>query len=135
MDKYEWEDPQIGYVVEIPDNKSIIINVGLEEDLTLGSKIVVYEEGPQVIDSKTKETLGRKDFIKAVLEVTESYDNFSICQNVTKKTLNKISYSMASLLTEKEYIEQEELNVNVNQVKDWKIRNNKIEINDPIKRF
>ena len=135
MDNYEWEDPKIGYVIEIPNTHSIIVNVGLDDDIQIGNKLVVYEEGPEIIDTQTKEKLGRKDFVKDILEVTELYDRFSICQKITKKSINKLTYSMAALLSEKEYIEYEELNVNETQVKEWKIKNATIEIDDPIKKL
>lgn len=39
------------------------------------------------------------------------------------------------MIIQKKYIEYEELNVNETQVKEWKIKNATIEINDPIKKL
>ena len=129
----KYKDYQIGYVIEIPDSKSIIINAGKNQHISLNDKIIVYEEGPEIVDSKTRNIIGRKDFIKAELSVVEIYDNFSVCQMI-KTEKNGGIYSMASIMNGVEKNYAADLPLKGNEIKNWKIQNKLISINDPVKK-
>lgn len=127
-----WIDPQIGYIIEIPDNKTIIINAGTKKGVRINSQIIVYEPGPEVVDSKTHEILGRRDFIKAKLTVSEVEENFAVCH---KSEVIKTGgmYNMASIINGTEELVNQPLNVDKDQIKNWSIKEKTIKINDPIK--
>ncbi|MGX7390733.1 hypothetical protein ACF3NL_04970 [Dolosigranulum pigrum] len=123
-------DPQVGYIIEIPDKYSIIINIGEEQGVYEDSVFAVYEEGPIIKDSQTGQQLGRKDFIKAVIIPSEIYPNFSVCRKKNQKH-NSITSIGELLATDSSKI----LPVEEEQVKEWKPKYTKIKINDPIKNY
>lgn len=128
----EFINPQIGYVIEIPSNESVIINIGSEDGYEIGDKFIIYEEGPKVIDSKTEKTLGIKTFTKEVVEIVDIYPLFSECQKIIRSRKD-IPTSVSMMVQGKTYKETEKLAVEYSQIKNWKIKNINIQINDPIK--
>lgn len=131
MDK-EIVDPKIGYVVEIPNNNTIIINVGFEDGYQVGDKLKIYEKGPEIVDPKTKEALGRKDYIKDTVEIVETYANFSECQRFVTREKNTFA-SVGSMIHGSVQKEAVNLNIKTDQNKKWEISNPLITIEDPVK--
>lgn len=72
-------------VIKIIDEYSIVINGGIEEDVSKGDKIEVYLEGDDIFNPDTNEKLGTLDYIKETLQVTEVYRKFSVCEKIIKK--------------------------------------------------
>lgn len=128
------KDPTIGYVIEIPTSDSIIINLGKKDKVSIGDKFEVFEPGPDVIDFPSNDIIGRYDFPKTIVEAQEIYEQFTLCQRVIKTTKNAFSITMASLLSDSPSYEIKQLNVDVEQVKNWKIEDSIIKIGDPIKQ-
>lgn len=128
----EINDPQVGYVIEIPNSKTIIINVGSDDGYSIGDQFKVYEEGPEIIDSKTEEVLGRKDYIKETVTITEIYPSFSECQRLVTKERSAFG-TVSAMVQGSTYKTATDLKVNEDQKKNWEIKNSQIEINDPIK--
>lgn len=126
------DDPQVGYVIEIPDSKTVIINIGSDDGYSIGDKFNIYEEGPEIIDSKTKEVLGRKDYTKETVTITEIYPNFSECQKIVTKERSTFG-TVSAMVQGSTYKTTKDLQVNEDQKKDWEIKTYQIEINDPIK--
>ncbi|CZQ83556.1 Hypothetical protein Tpal_460 [Trichococcus palustris] len=122
----------IGYIVEIPNEYTVIINVG-EFSVSVGDKIYIYESGKIIEDPITNQKLGQYDFIKETVEVTEVYQEFSVCKKVVRKKGNKISIAMTPLLQENIYVTYDELKVNPDENKHWAISNSLISIGDPVK--
>ena len=54
-------------VIEIIDERHILINCGLEDGIKEGDLLRIFEEGESVIDPKTGQTLGTFDYIKTEL--------------------------------------------------------------------
>lgn len=125
-------DPKIGYVIEIPNNKTIIINIGSDDGYFIGDKFKIYEEGPKIIDTQTNEVLGRKDYTKVTVEVVESYPNFSECQRIVTKERSTFA-TVATMVQGSSYKEAVDLPVSDEQNKQWAIKNPEIKINDPVK--
>lgn len=76
-------------VIKIIDQYSIVINGGLNDDVSIGDKIEIYLEGDEITDPfNNNEVLGTLDFIKDTLEVTEVYSKFSVCKKITIKKIH-----------------------------------------------
>ncbi|MBU8572713.1 hypothetical protein KM900_19710 [Bacillus subtilis] len=72
-------------VIKIIDEYSLVINGGLNKDVSLGDKIEIYLQGEEIIDPfDGDKKLGTLDFIKDKLEVVELYSNFSVCKKLVK---------------------------------------------------
>lgn len=119
--------PKKGKVILIPNDSTVIINLGWDE-VSVGSKIKVYE----VLTNITNEeglVLGEYKFIKANLTVVEVQKNFSVCKNLIKKKSSIGLILSSNIENEYEYAkilvnEQHNLNLTPN--------NPQISLNDPI---
>lgn len=74
-------------VIKIIDEYSLVINGGLNDDISLGDKIEIYLEGEEIKDPFNEDKiLGTLDYIKETLEITEVYLSFAVCKKlVTEK--------------------------------------------------
>lgn len=70
-------------VIKIIDEYSIVINGGLNEDVTIEEEVEIFIKGDSI--EYDGEVLGTLDFIKERLEVTEVYLNFSVCKKIVKE--------------------------------------------------
>ena len=78
-------------VIEIIDERHILINCGLEDGIKEGDLLRIFEEGESVIDPKTGQTLGTFDYIKTELEVVTPYEKFSLCEKINRSQTNFLS--------------------------------------------
>ena len=70
------------YVINIMNNKNIIIDYGISQGAKRGQKVRVILEGEKIFNLDNIE-IGTLDRIKETLEIVEIYDNFSICQKIS----------------------------------------------------
>lgn len=120
------------YVVEIPSEYSVIINIG-ERDANIGDEVAIFEPGPEIIDPITGESLGNHDFLKNILEITETYPTHCVCEKLRKYEATKMTVSFASLLSSEVIKESEKINANPDHIKNWKIKTRQINIGDPVR--
>ena len=85
-------EKNIGKVTTIIDNYTIAINVG-EDIVSVNDKIEIYIPGPQILDVDGKSELGRYDFVKDTLTVSNVFPKYSIC----KKPYTKKASSLTNL--------------------------------------
>lgn len=75
-------------VIKIIDEYSIVINGGLNEDISIGDDIEIFLEGDEISDPfNDNKILGTLDFIKDTLKVTEVYSEFTVCQKVVTEKI------------------------------------------------
>lgn len=109
-------------VVAIPDTTRIIINIGVEDIeasyghnpeplFSIGDEIIVYEEGPKIIDPDTSEDLGSYDFVKATMEITEIHPRFSVARHIVRKEIKSITTMISPMLGGYEELSYKELEV------------------------
>ncbi|WP_306010426.1 hypothetical protein [Bacillus sp. MMSF_3328] len=73
-------------VIKIIDEYSLVINGGIDDDISLGEEIEIFLEGDEITDPfKGDKVLGTLDYIKDKLEVTEVYPDFSVCKKIERK--------------------------------------------------
>lgn len=75
-------------VIEIMNEKEIIINYGRMDGAEEKDIIRIYAKGKTVADPDTGEDLGTLDIIKADLEIYIAYEKFSVCRSVVRKKSN-----------------------------------------------
>ncbi len=74
------------HVIEIVDNKNIIVNYGKRNGAKIGDLIRVVQSGESVIDNKSGANLGELYLIKDTIEVYEVYEQFSLCNKTMTET-------------------------------------------------
>lgn len=122
----------IGKVIKIPNEYTIIVNVG-NDVLSVGDAIYIVEIGSDVIDPDTGKNLGSYDFVKAELDVDEVYPCFSVCRKINYKKEKSFLQALSPLLEEKTTKYYEDLNVNPSANEHLKLMNESVNIGDPIK--
>jgi hypothetical protein len=76
-------------VIEIVNDKKILINYGIYQGAEVGDKIEIYEDGRKVIDPISHRDLGNWDYIKDTLSITQVFHLFSVCSKTVTKNPQK----------------------------------------------
>lgn len=66
-------------IIKIIDEYNVLINAGLDDGITKGTKFIIEVKGQPVIFEG--EDYGTLDYVKAELEVKALYDKMTLCQN------------------------------------------------------
>ena len=71
-----------GRVVKVFDDHTVLVNLGTDTDPSVGpgTRLVIFELGEEVRDPETNESLGRIEWVKARVEVTEAQPKMSIAE-------------------------------------------------------
>ena len=76
-----------GKIAEIIDEYTVVINRGhvhgVEEDM----RFVIYEPGEEIKDPKTKESLGKFEYVKAKVEVVNVQEKYSTAKTYETHTM------------------------------------------------
>ncbi|MFB3787868.1 MAG: hypothetical protein ACE15F_16030 [bacterium] len=75
-----------GKVVSILDDQRLIVNLGLEQGVAMGDRFVVYEEGGEITDPSTQQTLGKLELIKTQVEAVHVQEKMSLLMPILKQT-------------------------------------------------
>ena len=76
-------------VLEIVDNKTLLIDYGFNNRAAAGDVLRIIEKGePVIIDGVNYGTL---DMVKDIVEVVVPYDKFSICRKIIHKAVNPLN--------------------------------------------
>lgn len=99
-------------VIRIIDEKSIMINCGAEQNISIGDQFYIRSKKKDIVtDPDTNEVLAEFQKYKAKVEVVSVYDKICICQNAQKSPL--LSEAMNSALTTRRRLD---LNVDPTQI-------------------
>jgi len=75
-------------VIKIIDEHSIVINGGLNEDLSIGDEVEIFVKGEEIVDPfNDNKSLGTLDYIKERVEITEIYREFAVCEKFIEKEI------------------------------------------------
>lgn len=66
-----------GKVAEIIDEHTVVINRGYGQGVEEDMRFVIYEQGDEIKDPDTKKSLGRFEYVKAKVRVTNVSEKFS----------------------------------------------------------
>lgn len=110
-------------VIDILNNKTILINYGYDHGAAVNDKIRILAKGPEVKDPFTNETLGSLDAIKENLSIVTTYSNFSLCQKIQTVTKSPFVNPLAGFQTT--FDEIVSLNVDKESISDKKIPTDK----------
>lgn len=128
--KEKYGDAYIANVIRIIDNRTLLINTGIDT-LSVGDTIQVYEPGQEIKDIDGR-VLSNYTFIKDELEVIQVEDAYSVCQK--KAYITKVSSTFAlSPLLETRKTEYIPLNIDEADIEELKPVDPLIRIGDPVK--
>ena len=69
----------------------IVANIGVNSEVTVGMPFIVYYEGAEVIDPETNEDLGKLEYVKAKVKVSQVAEKYCILESdeitVTKPSM------------------------------------------------
>lgn len=86
-------------VIKIIDEYNIVINGGINDDISLKDEIEIFIKGDEIFDPyNDNKSLGTLDFIKETLTVTQASLDFSVCQKIIKTETHTPSPFQASLM-------------------------------------
>lgn len=83
-------------MIRIIDDYTILLNVGVLNNVVVGNKFKIYVEGEEILDPTTKLSLGRYEFSKAEVTITKVFDKFSEAQMIERE-LSPTSETIRSL--------------------------------------
>lgn len=128
-----------GKIIRILSNSELIFNIGSKDGAYIGEKFEIFEPGENIVDPADKvKVLGKLDYIKAVVEITELHENFSLAKKIVKEErvknvgLNPLSAFNQSTKTETVYVEKT-IPVDESQIQARNIKNPNISLNDPVR--
>lgn len=132
-------EPIRGKVIRITGPNSLIINAGEEHGVSKGMRFVVFEEGDEILDPETRESLGKIEFIKAEVEVKSTHPKFSVVVS-PKRTVSTLDLSglvnLAYAIGKYTTVEQEPLPVDPEDISPVpEPKEKKIKIGDPVRQI
>ncbi len=125
-------------VIKILDSETLLVNIGSNQNIAHGQSFEVYEVGEEIRDPETKELLGTLDYIKAEIEVTQVYPNFSLMKSIdyyTETVTSGIMSAFSDKTKETTKAKVQRLAVDPGQITPMKINNKKIVIGDPVRKI
>lgn len=69
-------------IVDITSEYDVIINAGLEDNISDGTEFEIFAYGKEVLDPDTHESLGTLDIIKTVVEAVTVYPKMCRCRKI-----------------------------------------------------
>mgnify|MGYP004618204891 CR=1 FL=1 len=126
----------VGNIIKIIDEYSVIINLG-NNVVNKNDIVYIYEKNNFVRDLKGN-VLGKYDICKCKLCVTETYDNFSVCEALPTVSVDKYT-SLYNHLALSPLLEatpkRKKLNIDPAVINKIKSEDNAIRIGDIVKIF
>ena len=119
------------HVVQIIDDKTIVINAGTKDNVKVGDEFEIYFDGESIIDPITNENLGSYIIIKDCVKVTNVFDKISICKGliVSSPMLNTMT-AISNLLTS----EYKSLDVDKTDISGYGNNTTKIKVGDKVRK-
>lgn len=86
-----------GQVAAILDDQRILINVGMEQGVSIGDLFAVYEWGNEITDPETGQSLGKLELVKAQMEVMHVQEKMALLMPIRKETTTQSTVLSATL--------------------------------------
>lgn len=126
-----------GKVIRILSDTELVINLGANDGVDYNSKFEIYEPGEEIIDPETHKSLGVLDYVKAHVEILEVHKAFSLVhhETTTTETVSRGALSaFAQTSKEVQRTRVHRLPVNSDAIKPRNIKNEQIQVGDPVRK-
>ncbi len=108
-----------GRVAKILNEFQLVLNVGEKQGVKKGMMFVVYEEGEEIKDPKTGESLGKLEIVKGEIEISHVQETLCLAQSKELAQTGKPTILSAKLAEVKPYskskLEEQHEKLNVKQ--------------------
>ncbi|NLJ70968.1 MAG: hypothetical protein GX328_05850 [Clostridiaceae bacterium] len=113
-----------GYkVIEIMNEKEILINYGYVDGAQKGDKVAIYIIGEPVTDPESGNSLGTFDAIKDELEIVSALEKFSVCRKY--RSVSPLIKSFSAIMNPLTATKTESIPLDVNKEqisgREWKV--------------
>ena len=88
-----------GKIAKIVDETTFLLNVGAQDGVRNGMRFVVFDEGDEVLNPDTEESLGVWEIVKGELIVTNTQERLSMAQTPLKQKVEKAG-TLSALMVE-----------------------------------
>ena len=86
-----------GQVVAILDDQRILINLGVEQGVSIGDRFIIFELGNEVTDPITGQVLGKLELIKTQIESVHVQEKMTMVMPIHRDTLTHSTVLSATL--------------------------------------
>lgn len=104
-----------GKVAAIKSDYAIIINKGYEDGVEEDMKFVIYEEGDEIMDPDTKESLGRLEYYKAKVKVKIPSEKYSWAETYETYSVSSADWLAAVVSVHSQVTRQERVKLPLNE--------------------
>lgn len=123
-----------GKVAAILDEQRLVINVGMERGVSVGDRFIIFENGQDIHDPMSQQSLGRLELVKAQVEAVHVQEKMTLVMPVKKATSTEVTVLSATLARTSSSgatdIHRDRLAVKVDQVSGLPQINSAIAIGD-----
>lgn len=101
-----------GMVAAIKDEYTVVLNIGAKDKVEEGMKFIIYSEGEEIIDPKSKESLGKFENVKAKVKAINVAENYSTARSDEYEsiTIDPFGLNNVSLLANTFSVYSKEIN-------------------------
>ena len=107
-------EPIVGQIARILNSTTLVINRGTKHGVKNGMKFIIYEEGDEITDPETGESMGHYEQVKGTVEVFNAQEKMSEARTPFVD-IEKANLTLSTLMSEvsKKSSKQERSELNV----------------------
>ena len=126
-----------GKVAKIVDDSHLVLNVGEIHGVTKGMKFVIFDEGDEVADPETGESLGKMEIVKGEVIVEHPQERISLAASTEVKEVDQESVVLSARLAKadpagKHRKERQQLHVKGSDKTGW-ANVSPVSVGDPVR--
>ncbi len=126
-----------GQVAAILDDQRLLINLGIEQGVSINDRFVIFEFGNDITDPETGQSLGKLELIKAQVEAIHVQEKMSLVMPIQKETTTSSSVLSATLaqthVGSSADLYRDHLNIKKNQALGLSQVNSQITVGDKVR--
>ncbi|NPV91960.1 MAG: hypothetical protein HPY50_14435 [Firmicutes bacterium] len=124
-------------VIKIISDTQLVVNAGSKNNIKRNDELIVYDQGEELYDPDTGESLGTLDTVKCYLLVQDVFEKMCICVNKETR-LNDMQKSLLALSMSLKGIDSgpihKPLPVNAEDISGGLIPKSRIKVGDLVKK-
>lgn len=86
-----------GRIAAIIDEQRLLINCGMEQGVSIGDRFIIFEEGNEIMDPVTGQSLGKLELVKTQVEAVHVQNKMSLAMPIHRDTLGQPTVLSATL--------------------------------------
>lgn len=86
-----------GQVAAILDDQRLLINLGMEQGVSVGDRFIIFELGNEITDPATGQVLGKMELIKTQIEAVHVQDKMTLVMPIHRDSLAHATVLSATL--------------------------------------